>query len=146
MIKQIILGLLFVTLTSSAANVYAGGEGRTKKEILQDLVSRLDPERSANDKMNVGFIFSGSNGVFQINILFGKAEFIEGKISDPDLLFILSESAWRKILAGEVSIWEAVVSAPDEASQVTVQGKTDDFERFLTLFNKDPNSPVRRFT
>lgn len=117
----------------------------TKRQVLETFVSQLDPQRSQSDKMSVGFVFTEPNEVYQINIFFGKATFSEGLPSDPDLIFTFSESAWEKILSGEVSVWDSVVAAPDESSEVQLSGKTPDFERFLTLFNKDPDTPTKRF-
>lgn len=78
--------------------------------IMQTLPERLDPVRTADVQMKIGFFFTDTKRHFTLHIRRGVGEMEKRETLDPDLLFSCTEGDFKALIVGDISALPAITT------------------------------------
>ena len=97
--------------------------------FFQSMRVVLNPEKSADKEIQIGFEFTDSGRSFDLHLRCGVLEVQERSAENPDAILITSEQTWKEIAAGLQKPMRAVLTR-----QLKVSGSIPKLLRFLRQF------------
>ena len=139
----ILLFTVTFSLSSSSISLAEEGVGKfpTVAAAIEEITTRLNPEKSAGVEAIMGFKLSDLEEGYGIHVHDGQADFIDHFPENPDVYITLDQATMDDILEGKLALSDAILNAQ---GAVKLTGRVTEMMHFVQMFDQAPDSKVKR--